>query len=174
MKKIILSLFGALLLFSSCDLTEVFYEEGDEVSMKKVYIRFPDTSTERLGTVSTDTFNIIAGIGGSALIEEDVTVNVVRDAEFLAAYNEKTSSSYEMLPEEFLAVAPDQGVIKAGDQGTMLTYVLADRTEEENAAINNYVLLLRVSSVTSGYYINDDTDDDPDLNLSYLIVQFNF
>lgn len=174
MKKIILSLFAALLLFASCDLTEEFYNEGDEVSMKKVYIRFPETSTERLGIVATDTFNIITGIGGSALIEEDVTVDVVRDAEYLAAYNEKTMSSYEMLPEEFLAVAPDQGVIKAGDQGTTLTYVLADRTEEDDAEINSYVLLLRISSVTSGYYINDDTDDDPDLNLSYLIVQFNF
>lgn len=174
MKKIILSLFAALLLFSSCDITEEFYTEGDEVSMKKVYIRFPETSTERLGTVSTDTFNIIAGIGGSALITEDVTVNVAVDADFLADYNEATSTSYEMLPEKFLAQVPATAVIKAGDQGVILTYILAERTEEEDTEINNYVLPLRISSVSPGYYINDDTDDDPDLDLSYLFVQFNF
>ncbi len=174
MKKLILSMVTGLLIFSSCDLTDEFYSEGDEVYVKKVYIRFPETSVERLGTVSTNTFNIVTGIGGTALIKEDVTVSVDVDADFLAAYNEKTGTSYEMVPEKFLSQVPDQAIIKAGDQGAMLTYILSERTAEEDAEINNYVLPLKISKVTTGYFINDDSDDDPDQDLSYLFVQFNF
>lgn len=174
MNKIILSALFALLVFASCDITEEFYNEGDEIYVKKVYLRFPETSVERFGTISTDSFNIVAGIGGSALTTEDVTVNIAVDYDYLAAYNEKTGSSYVGLPASFLSQIPTSVVIKSGDQGVLVPCVLADRTAEQDLEISNYVLPIKISSVTDGYLINDDTDDDADLNLSYVFVQFVF
>jgi hypothetical protein len=174
MNKIILSALFALFVFASCDITEEFYNEGDEVYVKKVYLRFENTATERFGSVSTETFNLVTGIGGTALITEDVTVNIAVDYDYLAAYNAKNSTSYLALPADFLAEVPTQAVIKAGDQGALLTFVLSSKATEENSEINNYVLPVTISSVTEGYLINDGDDDDPDLNLSYVFVQFSF